>query len=153
MLIYKLAGANRLYFSRLHRRVFNLLEIAAAAGIIFAIEFTSGSSVILVIPLIVLLIGLLQSDRGVVALLLSTKPAQFLGQVSYSIYMVHGLIVLSVVIVLNHIMPMVVHRDTLNIWTGDLLVIMTIIGVVGAARATYSYIEEPGRLFGRRRYQ
>ena len=68
-------------------------EVVAAICVILAMSFASGLFVVLVIPLFVVVVALLQSDSGPVARLLMLKPAQFLGKVSYSIYMVHAFIV------------------------------------------------------------
>ena len=121
-----------------------------AASVVLTATVTRGALVVTVIPLLVVMIALLQSDQGPIALLLKARPIQFLGRISYSIYMVHVLIVGGIVIALNRLLPLAFHRNVLNYWTGDLLVAATIVTVLGAATATYTYVEEPGRLFGRR---
>lgn len=152
MLLYEFGRPSRSLLPPLPPTMFDTAEIIAALAVIAAIALSSGPFIILVVPAFVALIALLKSDRGPVAFLLNTRPLQFLGRVSYSIYMVHVLILLGMVIVLDRLVPSIFHRRILNYWIGDVLVIMAIMVVVGAATVTYRYIEEPGRLFGRRRF-
>ena len=147
------------------RKVFSkspLLAGAAEFGLMIAIvlmmSFVSGPFIVLVIPLFAMAVSLLQSDDGPVARLLISPVAQYLGRISYSIYMVHSLLVVCLLIILKRVftLPMALNqiRETpmvlLNPWMGDLLVLGIVAAVVAAASVTYIFIEEPGRLFGRR---
>jgi len=132
--------------------------IAVVTAIVLVMFFASGPLLVLVIPLFVIAIALLQSDRGPVARLLISPVAQFLGRISYSIYMVHSFLVVCLLIILKRVfvLPMALNpiREEpivlLNPWIGDLLVLGVVVAVVATASATYAFIEEPGRLFGRR---
>ena len=122
-----------------------------------AIALSEGGAIFLLIPLFVLLVATLQFDRGVVAQLLSSRAAQFLGRVSYSIYLVHMPILQVSTIVLKRVLGVPFHSDshrqTLEIaspWLGDLLFAGALIAVLALARFTYVLVEEPGRRFGRR---
>lgn len=132
-------------------------EVAIMIAIILAMAFASGPHLVLAIPLFVVAIMLLQSDEGPVARLLILPAVQFLGRISYSIYMVHSLLVVCLLIILKRVFvlssAMYSMRENpivmMNPWVGDLLVLGTVVGVVATASATYTFIEEPGRLFGR----
>ena len=65
-----------------------LLIIAA----ITVLSFCDGLFDVLVVPIFGLLILLLQTDRGLPARVLKSTPIAFLGRTSYSIYMVHWLL-------------------------------------------------------------
>jgi len=155
MMIFEVKEMNVLCHSR---TVVGGCGIAVTIAIIVTMSFTSGPLLVFVIPLFVIAIALLQSDQGPVARLLISPAVQFLGRISYSIYMVHSFLVVCLLIILKRVLvlPSAVNpmRENpiviINPWIGDILVIGIVVGVVATASATYALIEEPGRLFGRR---
>jgi peptidoglycan/LPS O-acetylase OafA/YrhL len=149
MLIFELRQTGHL---SLPQRLAGPCEIVGAAGLILTMSFARGAFVAAVIPCCVVLIALLQSDRGPLAHLLKLRPAQFLGRISYSIYLAHGPIVLGFVIILNRLFFSFSIDKSLNPWIGDLLVVAAIASTLAVATATCTFIEEPGRLFGRSRF-
>jgi peptidoglycan/LPS O-acetylase OafA/YrhL len=155
MLIFKFAGKMRLRW----QSTFSVYQLIVSIAIILCMTLVSGPLVVLIIPLFALAIALLQADRGPVVPLLMCTSVQFLGRISYSIYMVHSIIIVCILIVLKRLNPMVLDLGTkklivaVNPWVGDFLVLGTIIMVLAVASKTYSLIEEPGRLFGRKLVQ
>lgn len=155
MLIFKFTRKYILYRSRM---LIQGCEIAVVIALILTMSFTSGPLVVFVIPLFVIAIALLQSDQGPLAHLLISPVAQFLGRISYSIYMVHSFLVVCLLITLKRVfvLPMAINPIRgkpivmINPWIGDLLVLGMVVVVVATASATYALIEEPCRLFGRR---
>lgn len=133
-------------------------ELVVTAAVILTMSLGAGFAVALVIPLFVAVITLLQSDEGPVARVLNAKPAQWLGRVSYSIYMVHDFLVVCLLIVLKRVfgLPSSMYSIrsipivAVDPWIGDLLVVGIVMAVLATAALTYTYIEEPGRLYGRR---
>ncbi len=133
--------------------------VALVAAILSAIvmAFLGGGAAVMVIPLFIALVAALQYDRGSVARVLSARPTQFLGRISYSIYLTHMPIIYVFTIILkrvahvpSHAGP---HRQILAIaspWVGDLLFAAVIAAVLATSWVTYSLVEEPARLFGRR---
>jgi peptidoglycan/LPS O-acetylase OafA/YrhL len=154
MLVFRF---RRLTILRQSRTVIAVSGIAAMIAAILTISFASGPLIVLVIPLFVIAIAFLQTDQGPLARLLISQPVQFLGRISYSIYMVHFFFVVCVLILLKgaFALPSVVNsmRENpivmINPWIGDALVLGIVALVVATASATYALIEEPGRLFGR----
>jgi peptidoglycan/LPS O-acetylase OafA/YrhL len=95
----------------------------------------------LVIPFaFALVVLLLVPDRGVVAGLLQTRPMQWLGLHSYSIYLTH-VTVLTLVDWLGRAVPEPAKH---------LVGLFYVAGVFGASMLTYRFIEEPWRQRGRR---
>jgi peptidoglycan/LPS O-acetylase OafA/YrhL len=131
-------------------------EIVVAIAILLTMGLASGWAVVFVIPLFVMEIASVQSDRGPVARLMTARPIQFLGRISYSIYMVHFLLIVLLLIVLKRVVPTSIDLSTgnkiiaMSPWVGDLLAIGMLAGVLASAATTYAFIEEPARLFGRR---
>jgi peptidoglycan/LPS O-acetylase OafA/YrhL len=155
MLIFRLRGMNVL---RQSRTVIGGCGIAVMIAVILTMSFASGPLLVFAIPLFAFAITLLQFDQGPVARLLISPAAQFLGRISYSIYMVHSFVVVCLLIILKRIfiVPSAMYsmRENpilmMNPWIGDLLVLGTVALVIAGASATYALIEEPGRLIGRR---
>ena len=155
MLIFELTPKGAL---RLSRRLAATCEIAVVGAALLTMSLAPGRSIVIIIPLFALAVVLLQSDSGPVGRLLSTQPAQYLGRISYSIYMVHDLLVVSLLIVLKRIFVAPLGINSLrthpvvmiNPWIGDLLVIGLLFSVLATATLTYTFIEDPGRRFGRR---
>ncbi len=116
-----------------------------------------GGATVVIIPLFIALTATLQYDRGALANALSTRAAQFLGRISYSIYLTHMPILYVFTIVLKRVAHIPLHAGAhgqiLDIgapWIGDLLFAGVIVAVLATSWATYSLIEEPGRRLGTR---
>ncbi len=114
-----------------------------------------GASVVTIVPVFVLLVAALRSDRGAVARALSSRPAQFLGRISYSIYLTHMPMLLLATIALKRVARVSVETPAgqsfaLSPWTGDLLFAVVLGLVVVLSRATFRLVEEPGCRLGAR---
>ncbi|MEO7360887.1 MAG: acyltransferase [Gemmatimonadaceae bacterium] len=139
----------------------SLLQLFVVIGVVATMTAFSGAAVVWVIPMFVVLIASLLSDRGVVARVLRCNPLQALGRWSYSIYMVHMLVLVCLSIAAKHLFHLQLlptdsaaqagARD-INAMTGDVLVAVVLVVVFGLSIATYRLIEEPGRQYGRRRW-
>jgi peptidoglycan/LPS O-acetylase OafA/YrhL len=126
-----------------------LAEIAVAAGAIAIMAVATGAMVVLVIPLLFLAVCLLQTDKGPVARILQSAAIQYLGRISYSIYMVQMVVLLAAATTLKRVFK-VVDWSTIDPWIGDVMVLAIAGVVVAAASVTFRLIEEPGRALGRR---
>jgi peptidoglycan/LPS O-acetylase OafA/YrhL len=145
-LLFRFAHVFRLAHSR---RLVRLLELAVSMGILLTLALSTGPYVVIAIPLFVVLVALLQTDAGPIAFLLSLRLPQFLGRISYSIYMVHSIVLIIVIVFLQRLLPMLGLAGTINPWVGDAIVVIALVSVMAVACGTYSIIEEPGRLFGK----
>ena len=113
------------------------------------------------------------AGAGVLSQLLSTAPVQFLGRISYSVYMIHGLVI-SAIGGASRVLERLLHQsfhatggevfgptapaDTLNwpiisfgnLWLNDAYGLFYLAVLIGLSALTYHYIERPGqRLFAR----
>ncbi len=133
-----------------------LSATVSGALAIMAMAFVDGAAIVLVIPLFVMMVAGLRSGRGVAARLLSSAPAQFLGEVSYSVYMIHTTafyLATAAIKRLTHQSGHPLGRFTLEVaspWIGDVLFVAVLAGVLAAASVTYRLIEAPARDYGRR---
>lgn len=133
-------------------------EISLLVGLVTAMCYAPGAAIVLTIPIFVGAVFILQDDRGPIAKALSSAPAQFLGKISYSIYMVHFFVIVIVFIVLKRIgrLPTVLDPITqvptmqVNPWAGDVLVAAVLLLIVLLSALTFAVIEQPARLVGRR---
>lgn len=111
-------------------------------------------------------IYLLANGRGVVTRFLTSRPLQFLGKISYSIYMTHAVVLLVVGLAVNlaaHVLhktltvpasqlygPALGDRDMITFggpWVMDLATLALVAIVLAVSTVTYAFIEEPGRRF------
>jgi peptidoglycan/LPS O-acetylase OafA/YrhL len=158
-----LLGSHLNRFASTHGALFARAALAAAqiAAVMAAIAVmcvATGAAVVSVIPLFFFAVALLQTDEGPVAHFLQHRWIQFLGQISYSIYMVQLLIVVSTTIILKRMIKVPLSTDPLthkatmvvNPWLGDILVAGIIATVLVVASLTYHWVEVPGRAYGRR---
>jgi len=133
-------------------------EIALFIALVAALVFVSGRSAVWVIPLFIAMIAVLQLGSGAIAGLLTTRPIQFLGKISYSIYMVQFLFIDCLMIALKWGLKLPINDNVrlgtadpgISLWVGDALMIATIAAVVLVSAMTYRWIEAPCRAFGRR---
>lgn len=134
----------------------NWFQLLVAAAVTAVMALARGPAVLASIPAFVLLILCVRTDEGPVSRLLTARPLQLLGRISYSIYMVHELVVICVLMLLKRHAAMVwntvLGRQTaaVNPWLGDALLVGVIATVLVIAKVMYEAIEEPGRAFGRR---
>ena len=129
----------------------------AAIGILTTIAIAvlsllNGVFDIVIVPIFGLLVLLLQTDSGLPARILKSTPIAFLGQISYSIYMVHWLLLLLATTGLKYVTktPLYDGMYKANLLLGDLGVILMLMLIVLVASITYRNIEAPWRSFGRR---
>jgi peptidoglycan/LPS O-acetylase OafA/YrhL len=116
-----------------------------------------GAAAVWVIPFFAALIAMLQSDDGIVARVLLTNPIQLLGRWSYSIYMIHSLVLVSLDIAFKRVfkwslaVPEAPAAGTeINVWVGDALLLGVLAAILVLALVGFKFVEEPGRLYGRR---
>lgn len=153
-----IVGGAMNFARRLPDGLFAMLEAAALAACVAIMAFASGAAVTAAIPAFVALLAVLQFDRGPLAHLLATRPARFLGDMSYSIYMVHMPLFLTLYGALGRLPGVTTapggHDGAVTYlidpWLGDLLAAAALLAILAIARLTYRFIEEPGRSFGRR---
>ena len=125
------------------------VEVVAAITVFTYAFLAQNTAVEYAAPLVFALVLLVfVGDRGVVSRVLSTGPIQALGRWSYSIYMVHALIITAV---MPHLAPAILAAVGGDLTAAGLLsaaIFLTI--VVGLSAATYRLVEGPGQvLFGR----
>lgn len=114
---------------------------AIAAGILLLMCFPrTDLAVALLFPLLILTLA---GERQLASRVLETPPAQFLGRISYSIYLVHGFFTLPV----NALASRLTAHDI-----GHTQTLATAVGLVltlGVATAAYHALEVPGRHWAR----
>lgn len=154
---YRLHGA----MPRLSYRAATLAEIAATLAVALFVSLAYRSNMSFAAPfLFATVVVVFSAEQGALSRLLATAPFQRLGEWSYSIYMVHGL----VAFVFALLASMVQRKLGLDLWRtivedGIQLRVLThpsmalldalhlgyLAVVLGLAPLTYRYVEEPGR--------
>ncbi|MCE3289203.1 MAG: acyltransferase [Caulobacter sp.] len=130
------------------------------APVILALTVVFKHEQVFVVPplLFAALVFIFASQSGPISRLLTWRPFAFFGEISYSIYLVHYVIVLVVfggAVVLggrlgfDPIVERGVHNASVinmpNLWIGDLASLAFLAATIGVSWCTYSLIEKPGR--------
>jgi len=138
------------------------IEVAALAAVVGFLAFVPGNrnAEYLATPLFAFAVLAFAGEGGVVSRVLMLRPAAALGRWSYSIYMVHTL-VLAILFSAVHMAELAFHRAWLvhtpdgNAilalgWGNDPMMLAVLAVVVALAAFTWRHIEQPGqRLFNR----
>jgi peptidoglycan/LPS O-acetylase OafA/YrhL len=132
-------------------------EVVLLILLIATLSFASGATLVMSVAVFVGLVALLQFDHGPIAWILMSRPAQFLGRVSYSIYMVHLVLLICMSILVKRLFGVTVAINpatqsptfAIGLWPGDLLAFAAVVCVLATASVTYAVIEAPARRFGR----
>ena len=116
------------------------LLLTAVFALVFALVSLPALASLLVflVPLFGLMIGLLACNKGVWVSFFSLRPVVYLGEISYSLYMFHGLIY-KIALQAQH---RTVFFQQLSPWSN--LLLWTIVSQVVAGCA-YRWLELPGR--------
>lgn len=134
-----------------------IAQLALGAAFLLIASMSSGPGIIAVIPVFAGLVGLLQFDTGIVAKILMSPAVQFLGRISYSVYMVQYVFLYAETAVLKRVMhiPSTIDPVTLipvlqtSQSIGDILAGGSLVFIVAISALTYRFIESPARNWGR----
>lgn len=147
-----------------HRRFPKLSQSSISSGQIILLFVScliagtiSDAKIVAIVPVFVSWVLLLQSDTGVLARVLMTPAVQYLGRISYSVYLVHYVFLYVEAIVLKRIFGIPSLLDaTMHVpvfqtdrWTGDFILAGSLVGVVVISGLTFRLIETPSRIWGR----
>lgn len=145
-------------------RTMTAVEIAViVAGAVF-LNLASKTNVAVAAPLVFSAIVLVFAfERGLVSRLLKAAPFLLLGALSYSIYMVHAIVIGLFVVavpVIGRLTGMTLTSPRLSIAgdprigaspiQGDLIALAIVLSVLLCSWLTYQYVEKPGRAWTRR---
>ncbi len=144
MVVFCLAG----HESRLSEAAINYLQTIAVAGILAVMHFSVAD--IVIVPFFAILILASSADRGWIGWVCRLRPVYFLGLISYSLYMT------------NNIVTQVLNKrwvtffpelsfvfESAWVW---LLAGVELALVIALAYASYIFIENPSRIFLRRKF-
>ena len=140
----------------------SICEVLAVIAVIAFLTIVPGNRAaeFLATPLFALAVLVFAGEGGILSRVLTLRPAQALGRWSYSIYMVHTL-VLAALFSAIHSAEFAFHRTWLvhtpdgNAilalgWGNDPVMIAILAGVIALAAFTWRHVERPGqRLFNR----
>jgi peptidoglycan/LPS O-acetylase OafA/YrhL len=149
--------AHRLYSSNLvnmangHPHYRKYIELATISLTLLCVAYVGSTLWSFVAPCVFgLTVFVFAHELGFVSLILKGRTIQLVGTLSYSIYMIHAVFVL---VVLSSVALVEQHRgislrnngliDFGSPWLMDVAAVVYLISVVGAAVATYRFIEQP----------
>lgn len=114
-----------------------LIVLAAGLSLIW-IASNQGPQRLLLAPVLMYLIIGLASSKSVSGKVLGSTPLRYLGDISYSVYMLHPLILLASNMIVGHLLPADLTLPWLILMTDTALTLI-------AASLTYHYFEHPCR--------
>ena len=141
---------------RLSPRVLSALEAFVVLGLFYVLEMAQGGRIWFILPVFIALLVLFQLEGGSLSQALRSRPFQFLGAASYSIYLIHvpirNLLVNLAERLGAPVQSAVAGQTILKItpMEGDALLLLFVMLTLIGAVLTFRTIEEPARLFGRR---
>jgi peptidoglycan/LPS O-acetylase OafA/YrhL len=152
---YNLTQVTRISF--IEPGTLGIMAVGVAAWVIVTLCFVDGITEAIVIPGFLLALLFLHQDRGIATKVLCSRSIRFLGLISYSIYMVHFPILVSLGMALKRIVPASSYsldeaglpQLAINPWLGDGLLLIVVALILLVASFTFSRIEKPWREYGR----
>jgi peptidoglycan/LPS O-acetylase OafA/YrhL len=144
------------YFSgKIRPLISSTVQLALWVIIFVALSrFSWSSSLLYVVPvLFAILIGVMAKDnQSRFFLFWNGRVPTFLGAISYSIYLNHGVLLTAFGAVTTRLMPSLSSKspDSLTLWMGDGLSVIFLATTVSLSFVTYKFIEVPWRERGRR---
>jgi len=120
-----------------------MLEIITVMGYVYLVIYMPGKLQFFVAPFAFSIVLVLAFDGGLVSRFLSLPLFMFLGRISYSVYMIHGLISMMFYMVGSRLFP--VLRDLDGGILGDLYLGVYLLLVIGCSHITWTYIEMRGQ--------
>ncbi len=143
-------------YPKLSSNFLALGQVALIIAFLLIAGTASGATVVAVVPVFIGLVALVQSDAGILARALMTPAAQFLGKISYSVYMVHWVLLYVEAIALKRVFHVPSQFDSVmhvpifqtERWTGDLILAGSLACVIAVSVFTYRLIEAPARKWG-----
>lgn len=129
---------------------FSAMQLVAVATFLVLLHFFKGPGIILTVVPLVFLVVALHVDRGVISGALNTRPMQYLGKVSYSIYLIHMFILFMCDALFRRLFT---SWDDMPLLLGTLVSVAIVGVVVALAEFSYRFIEQPGREYGRRLFR
>ncbi len=140
-----------------------VLELAIVAAVVLFVSFAGKNNWSLLAPFVFAAAVLVfAAEGGAVSRLFRSQPLKWLGQVSYSIYLTHFLLVITLPLLLKRILhvdlwtPFVLASgDTVQLYgrdnvQGTLLYLLVLAITLGFSAFTYRWVETPGREWSRR---
>lgn len=107
-----------------------------------------GVNDIIYIPLFMLLVLGIAANSGIIHKIFLIRPLQYVGDISYSIYLMHGLLIFIIAAPLLQNMGYVYKGPgslSLPFWTGLGICSLFLLVVIGVSSITYFLIEKPCR--------
>ena len=149
----KLIDMNAIYFS--------LLEIFVLIAVILIISSNIENKSLIISFLFCIKVFVFAFERGIISKLLKKSFFQLLGKLSYSIYMIHAVIlfiVFSFILIIQKVLNMdfivttnnMLFIDFGNIYYNNLAVLCVMTIIIFFSHFTYKYIEEVGQNFGKK---
>lgn len=137
----------RSIFARLTQGTLSVVQLIALAGAFAALLLPVPDP--LVVPAFALIVGSTWTDRGILNHLLSKRAPQWLGNISYSIYLNHACLITAI----GFVFPRFHLFDRFDPWIGRSIFMLVIYcATLIISHLTFNYVERPARQWLTRRW-
>jgi peptidoglycan/LPS O-acetylase OafA/YrhL len=155
--MFQLCARERLAILRRTRGLTaTLLEGMALLAVALALSMARGAAIFLTVPAFIALVLLFQAERGFFSRVSNHAALQWLGAISYSVYLVHlplrNILIKAAQFFGAPSLPSGGERVLLDIppLAGDALLAIFVVATLTVANLTFRAIEQPGRRLGGR---
>lgn len=138
----------RSFYARQSKLAATAIELSVLAAFLIWFCMAEGKTTFLVAPFMVLLIITFANDKGALSSFMNLPIFQYLGKISYSVYLNHALIAVVLDVVIGQLFG---GREALSPLAGDMMTLTYLAIVLVASHITYHMIEKPVGAFLRKR--
>jgi len=117
----------------------SLFEAGSLASMLAVFMFTDGIGEYLIAPIMALTIYVFAKGQGLCSRILSVKPLLYLGKISYSVYLVHNILILVMSIVLQRLPPEFIAG--MPDYFYEVLTLAYIAGLIVVSHFAYHWVE------------
>lgn len=130
----------RSFFNKQTKPSATLIELVAATAFLLWFCLSEGKTTFLAALFMIPLILTFANDRGLVSSIMNLPIFQYLGRISYSVYLNHALIAVVLDVVVAKVLG---GRETLSPLVGDMMSLLYLAIVLVCSHITYNLIEKP----------
>ena len=140
--------STRSFFAARSKSSATLIELSIVVIFIAWFCTAKGAATFFAAPIMILLILTFANDRGWASDFMNLPIFQYLGKVSYSVYLNHSLVLVCLDMVISRLPG---GREALSSFAGDMLSVVYLALVLISSHITYHLIEKPSGKFIRAR--
>jgi len=126
----------------------SFIEVCTLLVFLYWFSTAEGTTTFFAAPFMILLIITFANDKGLLSTVMNMRIFQYLGKVSYSVYLNHSLVIIVINLFISQFLG---GLESLSPLTGDIISLIYLAIVLVSSNITYHVIEKPSAKFLRKR--